>query len=189
VIVSQDETIIEFSPAKTALGILGCIAFVAAGVWMLTLDPTQVASGKSFRLFFNSPTFARALGFLAIVIFGGLAIWLAKRILSPNGGIVLNSEGIIDHASSAAAGFIPWDEIRGMSVFEMSGQKMLILHVTDPQKYIEQGSALKRKLNSSNYNMCGSPISFSTKTLKANFDELQYIFERYLQKYCRPGDD
>jgi hypothetical protein len=187
--MSQDETIIEFSPAKTALGILGCVAFIVAGIWMLTLDPAQVASGKSFRLFFNSPLFARVLGVVAIVVFGGLAIWLAKRIFSTDGGIVLNSEGITDHASSAAAGFIPWNEIAGMSVFEMSGQKMLILHVTDPQKYIEQGSGLKRKLNSSNYNMCGSPISFSTKTLKANFDELQYTFERYLQKYCRPGDD
>jgi hypothetical protein len=183
---SQDETIIEFSPAKTALGVIGCLAFIGAGIWMLTLDPAQVASGKSFRLFLNSPIFARVLGVITIVVFGGLGAMMVSRLLSKKAGIILNSEGITDHASSAAAGFIPWSDVIGMEVFEISGQKSLIILVSDPQKYLERGNPVKRKLNSANMNMCGSPISISSHTLKVDFDELLSTFDLYLKKYATP---
>ena len=186
---SHDETIIEFSPAKTALAVFGCLAFIAIGIWMLTLDPAIVASGKSFRFFFNSPLFARILGIASILVFGGLGAMMVSRLLSKKPGMILNSDGITDNASSAAAGFIPWSDVTGIQVFEMSGQKMLVVHVTDPHKYLDRGNAVKRKLNSANLNMCGSPISISANTLKADFSELISTFEHYLKKYALTDAD
>ena len=65
----------------------------------------------------------------------------------------------------------------------MQRQKMLVIMVTDPQKYVDRGSAIKRKLNQANFNMVGSPISISATALKTNFSELQSLFDEYQQKY------
>lgn len=65
----------------------------------------------------------------------------------------------------------------------MQRQKMLVIMVTDPQKYVDRGSAIKRKLNQANFKMVGSPISISPTALKTDFSELQTAFDKYLKKY------
>lgn len=179
----MDEKIIELSKTKIALGILGSVAFVAAGVWLLSLDEASIRTSSSFRLLFNNPTFAFALGVLAIIFFGGLGIFLFKKLFDKKPGLVFNDSGIVDNASAVAAGFIPWSEVTGSHIFEMAQQQMLIIMVSDPQKYVDRGNPLKRKLNQANYNMCGSPIAISSKALKINFSELRSIFHQYQQKY------
>lgn len=180
---SSDEIVIERSKSKIALGILGSSVFVIAGWWLLTLDADDIRSGSGFRLLFNSPAVAYGLGVAAIVCFGILAFFFFKKIFNTEPGLIFNSSGIIDNASAASAGFIPWSEVLGSQVFEMQGQKMLVIMVANPQRYIDSGSALKRKLNQANYNMVGSPISISATTLKTNFAELHSLFDEYVRKY------
>lgn len=165
------------------LMLLGALAFVGIGFWILTLDAEAIRAGRSFRLFFNSPAFAYSLGVLSIVFFGGLGVFLVKKLFDKSPGLILNSEGIIDNASVASPGFIPWSEITGIDIFEISGQKMLIVMLTDPQKYAERGNFLIRKLNSANAKMSGSPIYISSNTLAIAFPELVSLFEKYHQKY------
>ena len=180
---SNDETIIELSKKKILVGILGSIAFVVVGVWLLTQDAEVIRSSDGFRLFFNSPAVAYGLGVAAILMGGMLGIFLGRKIFNKDPGLILNSSGIVDNASAASAGFIPWSEVLGSEVFEMQNQKMLVVMVTDPEKYVARGGAIKQKLNKANYNMVGSPITISASTLKTNFSELQSIFDRYQQKY------
>jgi hypothetical protein len=185
---SHDETIIEIDRRKIALGIAGTLAFVVIGIWLVMLDDSRIATSRGFRLFMNSPLLAHVLGVLAILFFGGVAIFLIKKIFDRKPGLVFNSEGLVDNAGATAAGLIPWDEIEGYQVLEISRQKMLIVMVSDPDKYVARGNALRRKLNAANYNMAGSPISISTRTLKTSFDELVFLFRRYHTKYARPDD-
>ena len=180
---ATDETVIELSKTKMTLVALGALAFVAIGIWIMTLDAGDIRTGKSFRLFFNSPAFAYGLGILAIVFFGGAGVFIVRKFLDKRPGLVLNSEGIIDNASVASPGLIPWCEITGFNIFEMSGQKMLIVLVTDPEKYSKRGNFLKRTMNKANANMSGSPIYISANSLQIAFPELISEFERYLQKY------
>ncbi len=180
---SVDEKVIELSKTKIALGILGSSAFVAIGVWLLSLDEANIRLNRSFRLLFNNPMFAYGLGILSIVFFGGLALFFIKKIFDKKPGLVFNNSGIVDNASAVAAGFIPWSEVTGSHIFEMPQQKMLIIMVNDPQKYIERGNAVKRKLNQANFKMCGSPIAISSSALKINFPELQSVFDEYQRKY------
>jgi len=181
--MTANETVIELSKAKMVLMLLGAIAFVGAGIWFLTLDAEAVRSGRSFRLFFNSPAFAYGLGVISIVVFGGFGIFTVKKLFDRKPGLIFNSEGVVDNASVASPGLIPWPEIEGMRVFELSGQKMLIVLVTDPQKYARNGNPLKRMLNRANANMSGSPIYISANSLDIGFPELISLFEKYLQKY------
>lgn len=181
----NDGTIIELDKKKIALGIFGSLVFVAAGIWLVTLDDARVVSEKGFRLLFNSPLVAHSAGIAAIAAFGLLGFFLTKKIFDRKPGLVFNAEGLVDNAGANAPGLIPWDEIEGYHILEISGQKMLIVMVTDPQKYIARGNALKRKLNAANFNMAGSPISITTRTLRADLNQLIFLFNRYHTKYGR----
>lgn len=180
---SVDEKIIELSETKIALAITGATVFVAIGVWMLSLDEASIRSSRNFRLFFNNPMYVQALGLLSIVVFGLLAVFFCKKLFDKKPGLIFTNSGIVDNASAVAAGFIPWSEVMGAYVFEVPQQKMLIIKVKEPHKYVDRGNALKRKLNQANYKMCGSPIAISANTLKIKFAELHSLFDEYHQKY------
>jgi hypothetical protein len=180
---SSDENIIELSKKKIALAILGSSVFVAIGIWMLSLDEASIQSSRSFRLFWNNPMYVQGLGLLSIVCFGLLGLFFFKKLFDKKPGLIFSNSGIVDNASAAAAGFIPWSEVMGADIFEMAQQKMLIIKVRDPKKYVERGNAVKRKLNQANYNMCGSPITISANALKVNFADLHTLFDEYQRKY------
>lgn len=178
-----DETTIELSKTKIALAILGTCAFVAIGIWLLSLDEASIRSSRSFRLFFNNPTYVQGLGLVSIVLFGILALFFFKKLFDKKPGLVFTNSGIVDNASAVSAGFIPWSEVTGSQMFEIQQQQMLIIMVRDPQRYVDRGNALKRKLNQANYKMCGSPIAISSTTLKINCSELRAVFDEYHRKY------
>ena len=177
------ETIIPLNRRKIALAAIGCLVLVGAGVWLVSLDDSRVISERGFRLFFNSPFVAHGLGWLAIAFFGGLAVFSVKKFFDKTPGLVFNGKGITDNAGLNAAGFIPWEEVEGYQVFEMSGQKMLVIIVNDPEKYASRGNLLKRKLNAANAQMAGSPISISANTLDVGFHDLLSLFEKYHREY------
>lgn len=181
---STDETIIALSKAKLGLLVLGSCAFVAAGAWMLSLDAARVSSGRSFASFFNNVWLVRGLGLAAVVFFGLAGLFGVKKLFDRKPGLVLNASGVVDNASGVAAGFIPWSEIVGASVFQVHDNKMLIIHVADSRKYTDRGGALRRAFNRAGVKMSGGPISIPSSTLQISFPELISLFERYRQKYA-----
>lgn len=183
----NDETIIALSKTKLVLLLLGSAAFVAAGAWLLSLDPATVRSHRAFGAFFNDPLFARGLGLLSILFFGICGAYALKALFDKKPGLVLNDSGFVDNASAVAAGFIPWSEVVGVGVFEVNKQRTLIVEVADPQKYVGRGGALRRALNKANYKLSGSPITIPSTALSIGFPELVSLFDRYRQTYgARP---
>ncbi|HEX8492494.1 MAG TPA: STM3941 family protein [Pyrinomonadaceae bacterium] len=176
---SSDETIIKLSKTKIVLLLLGAFAFVAAGIWMLSLDGASIQSHRRF----NDPTYVHGLGLVSIVFFGSCGLYALKKLFDKKPALVFNNSGITDNASGVSAGFIPWSEVLGAEIFEIQQQKMLIIRVRNPQEYIDRGNSLKRTLNKANYKMVGSPISISANTLQIKFSELASLFDRYQRKY------
>lgn len=176
---SKDEKIIKLSKKKILLLILGACAFVTLGVWLFSLDEATIQSQR----WFNSPMFVHAIGLVSIVFFGLCGVFALKKLFDKKPGLVFNDSGIVDNASGVSAGLIPWSEVVGSEIFEIQKQKMLIIKVKNPQKYIERSGLLKRALNKANYKMCGSPIAISSSTLKIDFSELLSLFNRYQRKY------
>lgn len=185
-----DETIIELSRTKLVLLVLGSCVFVALGGWLLSIDAEEIRAGRSFTLFYNDPTFVRVLGASSVFFFGLCGLFGLKKLFDKEPGLVLNSSGIVDNASAVAAGFIPWAEVVGTGIYEIQKQKMLVVGVSDPRKYVERGGPLRRVLNKASQGMVGSPIAISATALKIDFPELVALFDRYQQKYCagRGGD-
>lgn len=180
---SADETVIELSRTKMALLLLASCGFVAAGAWLLTLDPEAIRSGRSFRFFFNEPAFAYGLGAASILCFGFLGVIAVRKMFDKKPGLILSSSGVFDNASGASAGLIPWSEIVGFEVIEIQKQKMLLIHVSDPRKYTDRGGPLRRALNRASYKMGGAAVSIPSNTLKIGFGDLVSLFEQYLRKY------
>lgn len=178
-----DETIIELSRKKLILLILGSCAFVALGAWLLSCDAAEIESGRSFRFFYNEPLVVYGAGLAAILFFGAGGLYGLIKLFDKKPGLILNSSGLVDNASAVAAGFIPWSEVLGASIYEIQKQKMLIIGVRNPQKYLDRGSALKRAFNKANAGMSGSPVSITSVTLKIDFPELVSLFDRYHRKY------
>lgn len=174
-----DEKIIQLSKSKILGLFVISIVFVWLGWWMISLDAAQIQSQRRF----NSPEFVHGLGLVAIVLFGlGMVVAISK-FFDKKPGLILNSQGIFDNGSGVSAGFIPWSEIAGFGIWQFQKQKLLVVLLKDPERYIEVGHAFRRTLNRANYKLCGSPIAISSNALKINFDDLLKISDEYLSKY------
>jgi hypothetical protein len=174
-----DEKIIQLSKSKILILLLISIVFVWLGWWMFSLDAVQIQSQRRF----NSPEFIHGLGLVAILLFGlGMVVAIIK-FFDKKPGLVLNSQGIYDNGSGVSAGFIPWSEITGFGIWEFQKQKLLIVLLENPEKYIEVGNVFRRALNRANYKLCGSPIAITSNALKINFDTLLEISDTYLSRY------
>jgi len=180
---SADEAVIELSKAKMALILLASCVLVALGAWLLTHDAAVIRTNRSFRFFFNEPAFAYGLGLLSILFFGFCGVVAVRKMFDKKPGLVLNSSGVFDNASGASAGLIPWSDVVGSGVIEIQGQKMLIIQVSDPNKYIDRGGAMRRVLNRASYKMGGHPVAIPSNTLKIDFPELVALFDEYRRKY------
>ncbi len=176
---SSEEKIIELSKIKLLLLIAGALALAGIGFWMASLDAAKIDA----NLRFNNPLFVHGIGWFGIVFFGWCGVIGIRKFFDKKPGLIFSPVGITDNSSGVSAGLIPWSEISGFNVYAFQRQKMLIVLLKNPDKYLEIGSAIKRTLNKTNYKMCGSPIAITSNSLKINFDELLKISNTYFTKY------
>lgn len=172
-----NERIIELSKVKIVLLLVGAAAFLALGIWIMTLDATTLAS------LHRSPIVLQVIGVGSFFVFGAAAFYGVMKLLDTKPGLIFNSEGVVDNSSGVAAGLIPWSEISGVGVVEIKKQKMLVIKVINPEKYIETGSAIRRAANRASAAMVGSPLAIAATALKIDFQELQDVFGQYHAKY------
>ncbi len=167
-----DELVLELSKKKIALLVILACAFVALGSWLLTLDDAFIQSQRRF----NSAALVHAIGLVGVLFFGACGLFGLKKIFDAKPGLVFSRSGFLDNASGVSAGFVPWSEVIGFEILEIHRQKMLVVRVKDPERYVERGSSFKRALNRMNHRMCGSPIVISANTLKTSFSDLVSTF-------------
>ncbi|MDO9417921.1 STM3941 family protein [Pararhizobium sp.] len=169
--VSQ-ETVIERSRSKTLLIFLGSAVFVALGVWLLTLTDESLLNRYN-------ELFLRGMGLASILLFGIFGVIALKKLFETGPALVLSPQGILDASSGVSAGFVPWSDITASSIFTIRNQKILVIHVADPEPYIRRHNALMRFVARQNLAMCGSPVTISATSLKISFDTLCETFKAY----------
>jgi len=175
----QDEKIIALSKNKLILLVAGSCVFVAFGLWMLSISAAEIESHRRY----NDPLFVHGFGLIAALFFGSCGAFGIKKLFDKKPGLVFNSIGIIDNSSGVSAGLIPWSEISGFDIYEVHKQKMLVIFLKNPEKYIEMGNTIKRHINKVNFKLCGSPIVITSNALQINFDELLKFSSEYMVKY------
>lgn len=178
--MSASENSIPLSKTKLALLVIGSLLFVAAGIWLTQLDDAVIASQRRY----NNPAVMHGLGVAAALLGAAGAVFGARKLFDTRPGLVFGPDGFTDNASATAAGFVPWSEVTGVGVMEFNRQKMLVVGVRDPEKYLARGGALKRMLGRANARMCGSPIVISAHALKTDFGALLTEFHNRLDRYA-----
>lgn len=176
---NEDEIVIALSKVKIILIIAGSLAFVVGGVWLATLDAELIESSRKF----NNPQIVHAVGYVCVAFFGLCGAYGIAKLFDSKRGLIFNHKGITDNSSGVAAGLIPWAEISGFSEYQIQRQKMLIIHVQDPKKYVDRGGAMKRALNKANMKMVGSPIAISSNSLKISYPKLLELVESSFKQY------
>lgn len=166
---------IPTSKLKTSLILLGSIAFVITGIWLLFVSRSEQSSILIFSVSF--------IGLASIIFFGICGLYSLTRLFDTQPGLVIDSEGIIDRSSAVSVGRILWRDLRRIDVTRIQNQKFLTFYVINPQKYLQRGGFLQRQMNALNYKLYGSPIHIASNSLKISFGELTNLVFQYYDQY------
>lgn len=174
--IMKEEIIIPLSKTKMILLLLAAIVFVALGIWFVMSPETFVDEGE--------PTgFITFMGGLSIAFFGVGSILIFRKLFDTKPGLVINKEGILDNSSAASVGLIKWEDIIGFAIVEVSGQKIILPQVKNPEAYLDrQASTIKKKMMSMNYKLYKTPLSITANALKYKTDDLIDLLEVELLK-------
>jgi len=175
---AENQIVISLSKKKLLLCFIGSVVFVVLGLWLIIVHPT-----RNLHPIFMHPSVIIAIGCVTILFFGICAVYLFFALFDNKPGLIISTTGLNDNSSGVAAGIILWSDINNMSVYEIAGQKFVLLFVHNPEEFINrQKSAFRRFLMRRNLNMCGTPLSISSVGLKITFNELLEILNEYYAK-------
>lgn len=173
----MDKIEIPLSKVKLLLILLGGLAFVVIGV-IFIVNPEKFVSARM-----SDPELLRLLGIASVLFFGILTIYAIKKLLGNPIGLVIDEDGITDNTNAAGVGLIKWADITRLERVQVKSTKILLVHISNPEEYLEKTKGFKKLLIKGNYNMYGTPLSITSNTLKYNFNDLeQLIAERLLKK-------
>ncbi len=164
--------------------LVGALAFVALGAWMLTFSDAEILQQRRLA----NPLAFRGIAITGVVFFGACGAVAVRKLLDDRPGLVIGPEGVTDHASGVAAGLVPWRDITGIESHVLQGQRFVVLRLRDPARYAGRGNALVRMLHRANTRMVGSPVSISANALKISYDELLATLDAAFAAWGTPPD-
>ncbi|CAA6829184.1 MAG: Unknown protein [uncultured Aureispira sp.] len=118
----------------------------------------------------------RMIGLVTVVLSVPGLLILCKKISSPQLGLLIHAEGIVDNGTGSSIGLVEWKDIVSVRMIGEPTSKMLLIIVRVPEKYINQvNSRLARFFLRLNHRIYGSPIVIPTLTLKITADDLETV--------------
>lgn len=155
----MEKLVIKNSRWRYVLLLVGCIGFVAAGIWM-------VIAGNSF-------------GWLAILFFGSgipVSIW---QIADTRPRLVIDEHGVLDR--TLGVGRIAWSDIEAAYVRSISGNDFICLELKNAEEYARKLSKVKRAMAAANRNLGFTDFNLNLSGVDASTAE---VFELVI-KYCQ----
>jgi hypothetical protein len=132
---------------------------------------------------YDSAELIIVFGVVSLVVFVSGVFLLGKKLLSGQPGLVINNTGIIDNGTASSIGLVYWEDIASLKVTGVSGAKMFMLVVHDPQKYINKvNNKLAKGISILNNKIYGSPIVIPMSTLNVDVDDLEMRIRKALKK-------
>ncbi len=101
----------------------------------------------------DTSVFVGVMGAIGFVFFGAALVFLAVRLTRRGPVVVLDADGLHDHAAWAAAGTVPWSNIVSANVITIGWQSQLAVAVHDPQAVVNNTSGLRRLMLAANARM------------------------------------
>lgn len=157
---------------KKILAYLGCIAFTALGVWLLTVeDPTTTYPLWTIRV-------------AGIIFFGGGGLFMAykkvKLLINHKKEIEFTDRGI----SICGAEEILWNEIADFSLIRFKGNRLITIQMKNPEKVIaNEPSWIKRKTMEYNLKTINALYSFPAYMMDGRAEEALTLCKLNLAKH------
>jgi hypothetical protein len=166
------------SKKKSLLMLIGSIAFVALGTWML-FEADSLTGWRG-----RSPLVTRAIGVASILFFGAGIVIGIKRLLKSEIAIVIDRDGLHAGSSKSLGKFIPWDGISGFDEIKIYSTRILIIRVKNSTYWLEnEDNQIRKKLMQFNIANYGSPFSIASAGLEISHDELVSKLNLYFERY------
>ena len=168
---------IEISLSKTKLLLVIGISvlFMVLGYFLFA----TIADQQTDR----SPTFVKGVGIAGILFFGAIGIYAVRKSLDKTIGLIVDENGIFDNTNALSVGLIGWADITKIESAQVSSAKFLIIHVKNPEKYIENTKGVKRILMKENNRAYGTPLTITSNTLKYKFNNLEKLINDKFKEY------
>jgi hypothetical protein len=122
-------------------------------------------------------------GVAGTIWFGSVMVWSATRLFDPKPALIIDSEGMVDNVSVLAVGRIPWQEITGVEVCQVSSKQYLAIHVQDFAKYVRRASPLRRWFARITLNYPGTAVNVSTAAMRIGLDDLNALLAERMAKH------
>ena len=168
---------IEIPLSKTKLLLVtgASILFIVLGYFLFA----TIADQQTER----SPTFVKGVGIAGILIFGVIGIYGVKKLFDKTIGLTIDENGIFDNTNALSVGLIRWTDIIRIEAAQVSSSKFLLIHVKNPEKYIENTKGVKRILMGDNNRTHGTPLTITSNTLKCKFSDLEKLINDKFKEY------
>lgn len=119
-------------------------------------------------------------GCTSLVFFGVSVVVFAAKLLQRAPGFILDNDGIIDQAEVASAGRVYWHEIRDLTLWEGSGQSLILLQTDQAETILNEVNPAKRLMLFFNQKRFGTPLAITCSTLDMDTHKLfQLIKENH----------
>lgn len=141
--------------------LFAAVGAVALGIWMIG-GFGEVPSSRRY-----SSGFFRAIGWLCILFFGTCGLAIVKKLFDNSAQLQIGPSGI--RWSPWSDQLIPWSEIIDVTTWGHKGQRFIILHLTNADRFPSRG--LSAKLAGANRMLTGGDIHISLTGTDRTHDE------------------
>jgi hypothetical protein len=174
---TSDEIIIPIDKKKLFLLLIGSILFTIL-TFIYIVYPKELTSNV-----YRSHFMIFLIGIIGFAFFGLASIYLFKKLFDTKPGLIISKEGIFDNSNATPIGLIEWKDIVSSKTIKVYKQRMVLIKVKNPNKYISRQTSKRRKnVFNANNNYFGTPIVISANGLKIEFDKLENLINDQINK-------
>ena len=166
------------SKKKSLLLLIGSIAFVTIGIWLL-LEADNLTGWRA-----RSPILTRGIGIASIIFFGfGIFVGI-KRLIKSEIALIIDSKGLNVNPKKSLNDFIKWTEIKNFEEIKIQSTRIVIIGVKNPEHWLDkETSGFRRKLMQFNINNYNSPFNIAASGLDISADKLIETLNNYFDRY------
>lgn len=173
----QREKTIPLSKVKLIFFQLLALGMVGLGASIFTLSPEELINQRGQ----DETALMYSMAAILILLCGSAGVVCFMKLLDTAPGLILTTTGFTDNSSSMPAGFVPWEEVTELKEFRFNRQKIVSIHIKNPETHLRRGNFLQRLTNRAVSKASGTPINISANSLKTSYNGLVSDFERYFK--------
>jgi hypothetical protein len=152
-----------------------------AALFLLGVGMTALSAWVATSETVSAGVVARAFGWFGLVFFGLCTLFFVKLFFDTDLHVRIDGKGIYWKRWSADT--VPWAEIADVSVWEMSGQRSIILHLHDAAKF--PSTSMMGKLAGANRALTGGDIAITLSGTDGNFDDAMAVIAHWMRQSHR----